>query len=55
MQKLHTGVILIRLAGYNTQDRGEAVCKVIVQHHNRLSNAFTVIQPAIVRIREKKQ
>lgn len=54
LNKLHTGVILIRLEGYHTKDRSEIVCKAIKQHLTDLDNAFAVIQPNAIRIRKQK-
>lgn len=54
LNKLHTGVILIRLEGYRTYERSEITCSVILQHQAELKEAFTVIQPNAVRIRKTK-
>ena len=51
LNKAHAGVILIRLEGYNTDERGEIVCRLISQYLDQLFNAFTVIQKGIIRIR----
>lgn len=51
LNKLHSGIILVRLEGYNTMERGEIVCKLVHQHLNELQNSFTVIQPGLIRIR----
>lgn len=52
LHMLHTGVVLVRLEGYNTQERSKIVCKVISQYQDQLNGAFTVIQPNAVRIRK---
>ncbi len=54
LQKLHAGVILIRLEGYSTQERADIVCKTIALYAEQLPNAFAVIQPKVMRIRQKK-
>ena len=51
LNKAHAGVILIRLEGLNTIERGEMVCKLISQHHHQLQNFFSVIQRGVIRIR----
>jgi predicted nuclease of predicted toxin-antitoxin system len=53
LHKAHSGVILIRLEGHTTEERGEIVCHMIQQYADQLPNAFTVIQKAIVRIRRQ--
>lgn len=52
LHKLHAGVILIRLEGYTTQERGKIVCTTVKLYLDKLSDAFTVIQPKLVRIRK---
>lgn len=54
LNKLHTGIILIRLEGYLTYERSEITCNAIVEHQEELKGAFTVIQPNAVRIRRAK-
>lgn len=51
LNKAHAGVILIRLEGYKTEERGEIVCRLIFQYLDQLPNSFTVIQKGIIRIR----
>jgi predicted nuclease of predicted toxin-antitoxin system len=51
--KPHAGVILIRLEGYSTEIRSQVVSSIIQKHHTELFDAFTVIQPKVVRIRRK--
>ncbi|HVB61318.1 MAG TPA: DUF5615 family PIN-like protein [Ktedonobacteraceae bacterium] len=46
-----TGVILVRLPGLNPTERAEIIADVIREHGERLSSAFTVIAPRLVRIR----
>lgn len=51
--KQHTGVILIRLEGYTTEIRSQMVSMIIEKHQHELIDAFTVVQPKVVRIRKK--
>jgi predicted nuclease of predicted toxin-antitoxin system len=52
LKNAHFGVILIRLTGYNSNVKADIVVKVLLEHKNELYNAFTVIQPTLVRIRK---
>ncbi|MCW5909808.1 MAG: DUF5615 family PIN-like protein [Cyclobacteriaceae bacterium] len=54
LNKPHAGIILIRLEGYNTIERAAIVHTIVQQHLAELSNAFTVIQPKVIRIRKKE-
>jgi predicted nuclease of predicted toxin-antitoxin system len=51
LNKAHAGVILIRLEGNTTQERADIVTKLVLQYQKQLSNAFSVIQKGIIRIR----
>ena len=51
LHKAHTGVILLRLEGYDTNERAVLVCTLIEKHNKRLQNSFSVIQRGIIRIR----
>ncbi len=51
LRKPHAGIILIRLEGYSTDVRSKIVDTIIQKHKDELANAFTVIQPKVVRIR----
>jgi predicted nuclease of predicted toxin-antitoxin system len=51
LNKAHAGVILMRLEGYDTQERADIVCRLILQYQDQLQNAFSVIQKGIIRIR----
>ena len=51
LHKVHSGVILIRLEGCDTIDRGELVCKLVKKHESLLQNSFSVIQRGVIRIR----
>ncbi len=50
----HAGIILIRLEGYSTVQRAEMVGTIIQKHQSEFSDAFTVIQPKVIRIRKKQ-
>ncbi len=51
LNQSHAGVILLRLEGYDTVQRGEIVCRHVSEHLQQLSKAFTVIQKGAIRIR----
>lgn len=48
------GVILIRLAGLSPTHKSEIVSSVIREHAGELPQAFTVITPGAVRIRQRR-
>jgi predicted nuclease of predicted toxin-antitoxin system len=50
----HAGIILIRLEGYSTIQRAEIVGNIIQKHANEFTDAFTVIQPKVIRIRKRQ-
>jgi len=49
--RIHTGVILIRLSGLSLDAKAEMVAQAVNQHANELSGAFSVISAGSVRIR----
>ena len=49
--QVHAGVILVRLDGYDTNERADIVCKLVDQYQNQLPHSFAVIQKGIIRIR----
>jgi predicted nuclease of predicted toxin-antitoxin system len=51
LNKAHSGVILIRLEGCDTQERADIVCSLIKQYQEQLPKAFSVIQKGVIRIR----
>ena len=53
LNRAHAGVILIRLEGFDTEQRGQIVCNLIDQHRKELENSFSVIQRGIIRIRKE--
>jgi predicted nuclease of predicted toxin-antitoxin system len=52
-RRISAGVILLRLAGLSQESKSEAFASVIKGHADELQQAFTVITPAMVRIRHK--
>ena len=53
LNQAHTGVILIRLEGFDTEKRGEIVCGLIDKYREQLEDAFSVIQRGVIRIRKE--
>jgi predicted nuclease of predicted toxin-antitoxin system len=51
---VHTGVVLIRLAGLSSQRKAAMVSAVFHDHAAELSDAFSVISPGMVRIRRRQ-
>jgi len=51
MGRLHTGVILIRLAGVSLDRKCHVVSEAIINHGDEIPGSFTVITPALIRIR----
>jgi predicted nuclease of predicted toxin-antitoxin system len=49
---VHSGVVLVRLAGLSAMARANLVSGAIEQHGEEMHNAFTVISPGRVRIRK---
>jgi predicted nuclease of predicted toxin-antitoxin system len=52
LQRIASGVILLRLAGLLTTRKVEIVANTINQHNSELMGAFTVITPTTIRIRK---
>jgi hypothetical protein len=50
---VRAGVILLRLAGLSPMAKAGIVTSVVQGREGELSGAFTVISPAMVRIRKK--
>ena len=51
---VHTGVVLLRLAGLTTVTKAALVSKVFDDHASEFVGAFSVIAPSIVRIRRQQ-
>ena len=52
LKKLHSGIILNRLAGISTPKKADMVLQVMNKYAEDLYGSFTVIQPGNVRIRK---
>jgi len=52
LKQIHAGVILARLEGIKPKTKAKFILKAILDHENILENAFTIIQPGIVRVRK---
>jgi predicted nuclease of predicted toxin-antitoxin system len=53
--RLVPGVVLIRLAGLTPASKAEMVVSAINQHTAELLQAFAVIAPGIIRIRQQSE
>ncbi|GAB4281511.1 MAG: hypothetical protein Fur0025_10080 [Oscillatoriaceae cyanobacterium] len=51
MNRVASGVVLVRLSGLSLLRKAEIVCQVVGQYVNELPGAFTVITPLAIRIR----
>jgi len=49
--RVHTGVVLIRLAGLGPQVKAETVCRVVRKHADEFIGSFSVVFSGLVRIR----
>ena len=49
--RVHTGIVLIRMAGLPAAAKADTVAQVFQDHAAELPGAFTVISPGAVRIR----
>jgi predicted nuclease of predicted toxin-antitoxin system len=54
LNKVHAGVVLLRLEGLETQERADLVCPVLLKYKDQLHNSFAVIQNGIIRIRQSQ-
>lgn len=52
LQKIHFGIILIRLGTQSAGDKAVLVNNLLSEHKERLTNTFTVIQTNAIRIRK---
>ncbi len=52
-QRYACGIVLLRLAGLNKQEKAEIVANVIKEHASELENAFTVVSSRNLRIRPR--
>ena len=51
--RIHSGVILVRLAGLSSEAKRNTVSRVLAQKGDEMSSAFSVISPGRVRIRRQ--
>ena len=51
LRRVTAGVLLVRLSGFSSNDKAEAVTGAVRDHGNEMSGAFTVVSPGLVRIR----
>jgi predicted nuclease of predicted toxin-antitoxin system len=52
LKKIHTGVLLIRLAGLSPIKKSEIISSAIASHGEEFLGKFTVISPGMIRIRK---
>lgn len=50
-KRLHSGIILIRLAGLQSHEKANQISSVIHRHKDKLASSFTVITADSVRFR----
>ncbi|MDD9984862.1 MAG: DUF5615 family PIN-like protein [Spirochaetaceae bacterium] len=53
MGRIHTGVVLIRLAGLSAEMKAGTVSDVLASRGRELTSVFSVISPGSVRIRRQ--
>ncbi|MEN0048029.1 MAG: DUF5615 family PIN-like protein [Bacteroidota bacterium] len=51
-KKNHSGIILNRLSKLSTEQKIELILKVLSEYGDQLLNAFTVIQPTKIRVKQ---
>jgi len=52
-QRIHHGVILIRLQGQSSQSKAATLAAVVTQLGDQLSNSFSVVSSGMVRSRRR--
>lgn len=55
LRRIFSGVVLIRLAGLSSIKKSEIVVYFITKHYSELIESFSVITPAGIRIRRRKE
>jgi predicted nuclease of predicted toxin-antitoxin system len=50
---IHSGVVLLRLAGLSPEAKAEIVCSVLRNRESEVKDAFAVVSPGTVRIRQR--
>jgi predicted nuclease of predicted toxin-antitoxin system len=53
LQQIHSGVILLRLAGLNSTEKALIVENALKTHQQEIMDSFTVIQNSMIRIRKR--
>ena len=53
-QRLHTGIVLLRLAGLAPAEKGQIVGAAIEAHADELEGGFSVVTDKVVRIRRSR-
>jgi hypothetical protein len=53
LNRVHLGIILIRLGATSATEKAEIVSYTLLEHREKLINAFTVIQINAIRIRRQ--
>lgn len=51
LKQVHSGVILIRLAGLSQEEKAQMVCSALRLHGREMMHAFTVLGRRTIRIR----
>jgi predicted nuclease of predicted toxin-antitoxin system len=54
LKKAHFGIILIRLGSNDAYEKGRITTFAILEYREKLTNAFTAIQPNAIRIRHSR-
>lgn len=54
LNRVHGGVVLVRLAGLSTESKADLVAAAFVSHGAKFSGAFSVVSPGQIRIRPPK-
>ena len=52
-ERARGGVVLLRLAGLSNQRKAEIVVRAIRNHGHEMKQAFSVVEPASLRIRKR--
>lgn len=51
LQRVASGVLLVRLSGLTPDDKAELVAGAVRDHGSQMLGAFTVVSPGVIRIR----
>ena len=51
--KIHTGVVLLRMSGISTQEKVSRLRQLFRDHEEELQHSFAVISPHLIRIRRQ--